>query len=316
MWALLAMVMALALFASLSIEHMHQSEQTAFHVAERSMESQSAEQMEDFASAAWGYFSAESISAGQKISVSSLISSGYLPNGFSSYNAFGQKLEALTGKTSLVAYYENQPTNLYGNPIDSETENAFSMAIVEKLSAMQENAPQYVAGVTYNGNSGRNYDQVLLPYSTTAITMSANDPQFSLDFPSVIDLVNVLPSAKIISASTTSATTQGTGNTNSNPIASLSPGKSYTDSAGNVFTAYNSSQGTVIYVPVSDGYLWMPQSVFSESDPSLSDFYVPSGTGTNDSGEGPYSLSVSGNEVYGYWNGGHQGTFPLSDFGG
>jgi hypothetical protein len=97
-------------------------------------------------------------------------------------------------------------------------------------------------------------------------------------------------------------------------IANLQPGQSYTDPNGNTFTAYNSSQGVLIYVPVPAGYLWFPQSVFSETPPSLSGFYVPQGTGTGDHGEGPYAITVSGNAVTGYWNGQAQQVFPLSDF--
>lgn len=103
--------------------------------------------------------------------------------------------------------------------------------------------------------------------------------------------------------------------TPSSSIARLQPGQSYTDPDGNTFTAYNSSQGVLIYVPVPAGWLWFPQSVFTETSPSLSGFYVPSGTGTGKSGEGPYSLTTSGNTVTGYWDGEAQGEFPLSDFG-
>ncbi len=100
-------------------------------------------------------------------------------------------------------------------------------------------------------------------------------------------------------------------------IGALQPGQTYTDSQGNTFTAYNSSQGVVIktIVNVTGSYLWFPQKVFSESSPSISGFYVPSGTGTGDTGEGPYSLSTNGNTVEGYWSGEHQANFPLSDFG-
>lgn len=105
--------------------------------------------------------------------------------------------------------------------------------------------------------------------------------------------------------------------TYSSRIASLKPGQTYTDSEGNTFTAYNSSQGVVIKtsVNVTGAYLWFPQSVFEKSNPSISGFYVPSGTGTGDTGEGPYSLQTSGQTVEGYWDGQHQANFPLSDFG-
>jgi ribosomal protein L18 len=116
-----------------------------------------------------------------------------------------------------------------------------------------------------------------------------------------------ISSANIQQAAQTAATAGGA-------IANLKPGQSYTDSQGQTFTAYSSSQGVVIYTAVPDGYLWFPQSAFSESTPSLNNFYVPSGTGTHDTGEGPYSLVTSGNTVNGYWDGQQQGTFPLSDF--
>ena len=104
------------------------------------------------------------------------------------------------------------------------------------------------------------------------------------------------------------------------PIASLKPGQSYTDSNGNIFTAYNSSQGVVIKaVSVTTNNtgtpLWFPQSVFSQSSPSLSRYYLPSGTGTGYGGSGPYSLTTNGNSVEGFWYGQHLANYPLSDFG-
>jgi hypothetical protein len=100
------------------------------------------------------------------------------------------------------------------------------------------------------------------------------------------------------------------------PIAQLKAGQTYTDAQGNTFTAYSSNQGVVIETSGGgSGYnLWFPQEVFSENPPSIQNFYVPSGTGTGDAGEGPYSLSTSGQTVEGFWYGHHLANFPLSDF--
>lgn len=104
--------------------------------------------------------------------------------------------------------------------------------------------------------------------------------------------------------------------TPSSPIARLQPGQSYTDPDGNTFTAYNSSQdGVVIYLPIPSGWVFFPRSVFAETHPTLSDFFVPVGTGPGGRGGGPYSMTTSGNTVIGYWNGQIECYLPLSDFG-
>lgn len=192
MWAILALVMSLALFAMLSFMHMEQSENTVMHAEERSMEVQSAQQMNTFASAAWAYATAQSVGSGTSISVAQLISAGYLPTGFSATNPFGQTIVAVAGNKTLAAYYQNPPSTILGQPVNAATESGVALRIAAYLAAMQENTPQFVAAVSSNGGSG-SYTQALLPYNTSPISMSGNDPQFSTSFPSLLDLVGVLP---------------------------------------------------------------------------------------------------------------------------
>lgn len=220
MWTLLALVLSLGLFSMLSLMHMHQSEERAFHVAEKAMETQSAQQMQIFTSSAWAYAGAQGLPSGKTISVDALINAGYLPQSFDENNAFGQELEAVTGQGSLVSYYKNPPSTLYGTPVTSQTEEGVAMAIAERLSAMQENSPQYVAAISNNGGSGSDYNLALMPYAQTAITMSSNDPAFNTAFPSLLDMVNVLPSTSINSGSASAATTSTCGS----PVSYSSPG--------------------------------------------------------------------------------------------
>lgn len=316
MWSLIAAVMGLALFSILSLTHIENKMDTIKHATLNSVESQAAIQMNSFSVAAYEYDTAKSLPSGSLISVSQLISAGYLLSSFPLNSPFGQPLQGLTGKNgTLVTYYvydqSTYPMNFYGIPVNSDTANAIFMSVAKKLSTMQGSSPTYVSAVASNGG-GNAYNEALMPYSQTAISMNANDPQFNFSFPSTINLVNIFtPNQLSFGSASSSSSVSNSGSS----IASLLPGQSYTDSAGNTFTAYNSSQGVVIYVPVPDGYLWFPQSVFKENPPSLSNFYVPSGTGTNDQGEGPYSLQYQSNgTVNGYWDGELQGNFPISDF--
>jgi hypothetical protein len=170
--------MALGLFGLLSLAHMEQDENATFQVAQSVMETQSAQQMDSFTTAAWAYVTANSVSTGAIISVAQLVNAGYLPTAFTASNPFGQTLIGLTGTNTLATYYQNPPNTLYGTPVTPRTEKGVAMKMAEKLSAMQENAPVYVAAISYNGGTGA-YTQALLPYASTALTMSANDPQFS-----------------------------------------------------------------------------------------------------------------------------------------
>ncbi len=206
MWVLLSIVMALGLFGLLSLTHMEQEKNATFQVAQSVMETQSAQQMDSFTTAAWAYVTANSVSTGARISVAQLVSAGYLPAAFTASNPFGQTLVALTGTNTLAAYYQNPPNTLYGVPVIPRTEKGVAMKMAEKLSAMQENAPEYVAAISYNGGTG-----ALLPYAATALTMSTNDPQFSTAFPSLLDLVNVLPATSEAGASTPGDSSTGTG---------------------------------------------------------------------------------------------------------
>lgn len=205
MWVLLSIVMALGLFGLLSLTHMEQDENATFQVAQSVMETQSAQQMDSFTAAAWAYATANNVSTGATISVTQLVNAGYLPTAFTASNPFGQMLVALTGNNTLAAYYQNPPSTLYGMPIVPRTEKGVAMKMAEKLSAMQENAPQYVSAISDNGGTGA-YTQALLPYAATALTMSTNDPQFSTAFPSLLNLVNVLPATALESGGGTSAT--------------------------------------------------------------------------------------------------------------
>lgn len=224
MWMILALVMSLGLFGLLSLMHMHQEENTAFHAAMSAMESRSAQQMDTFASAAWAYATAENVSAGTTLSVAQLVHAGYLPTAFAASNPFGQTLTAMTGKNTLAAYYQNPPTTLYGTPIVTRTEKGVAMRMAEKLAAMQENAPQYVSAISDNGGSGTTYTQALLPYSATALTMSTNDPQFHTGFPSLLNLVNVLPSTFIASGSGGSSATAPTSSGVCDTVSFTTPG--------------------------------------------------------------------------------------------
>ena len=201
MWMMVALVMSLALFALLSLTHMEQDQNAVYQTALSAMETRSASQMDTFTSAAWAYATANNVSTGATISVAQLISAGYLPTAFTASNPFGQTLVALTGNYTLAAYYQNPPNSLYGMPVVHRTETGVAMKMAEKLSAMQENAPEYVAAVSYNGGSGNTYNQALLPYAVTALTMSTNDPQFRTIFPSLLDMVNVLPATALESGS-------------------------------------------------------------------------------------------------------------------
>ncbi|MBU2765574.1 hypothetical protein HAP94_05040, partial [Acidithiobacillus ferrivorans] len=206
MWVLLSIVMALGLFGLLSLTHMEQDENATFQTAQSVMETQSAQQMDSFTTAAWAYVTANSVSTGATISVAQLVNAGYLPTAFTASNPFGQTLVALTGTGTLAAYYQNPPNTLYGVPVIPRTEKGVAMKMAEKLSAMQENAPEYVAAISYNGGTGA-YTQALLPYAATALTMSTNDPQFSTAFPSLLDLVNVLPATGLSAGASATAST-------------------------------------------------------------------------------------------------------------
>lgn len=216
MWAIIAVVMSLALFALLSLTHMEREQGAVYQTALSAMETRSASQMDTFTSAAWAYATANAVSTGATISVAQLVTAGYLPTAFTASNPFGQTLVALTGNNTLAAYYQNPPNTLYGMPVVPRTEKGVAMTIAEKLSAMQENVPEYVSAISDNGGSGA-YTQALLPYASTALTMSTNDPQFSTVFPSLLDLVNVLPATALNSGAVgaTAPTTSGVCDTQS-----------------------------------------------------------------------------------------------------
>jgi len=223
MWAMIALVMSLALFSLLSLTHMEQDENSVYQSALSAMEIQSAQQMDTFASAAWAYATANAVSTGVTISVGELISAGYLPTAFAASNPFDQTLTALTGNNTLAAFYQNPPNTLYGVPVVPGTEKGVAMAMAEKLSAMQENAPLYVAAISYNGGSGA-YTQALLPFAATALTMSTNDPQFSTTFPSLLDLVNVLPATGLSAGSGSGATAAANSGVCGTPVSYTTPG--------------------------------------------------------------------------------------------
>ncbi len=246
------------------------------------------------AQAAASYITASTASTGStptSVTVSGLVSDGYLPSSYSS------GLSPVGGPLEIRLYRESGGGN--GVLVYTEFGNGvYAMPNSNLYDYMNLNA-HLCAGLA-NGSFSCYLGAIQGKLSNYGVSPPSNNAMFA---PMAWDWV---PAAPIQSS-----------NSAASAIANLQPGQSYTDSAGNTFTAYASSSGTVIYVPanVTGAYLWFPQSVFSESSPSLSGFHVPSGTGTNDTGEGPYSLSTNGSQVDGYWNGELQIIMPISDFG-
>jgi hypothetical protein len=172
------------------------------------METNAAIEMSEFANAAYAYAQADGVAAGVQITAPTLVAAGFLPASFSATNEFGQTVQAVTGKgysgsLAVLAYYSAPPTNTLGLANTSQIQSSFSFGIAERLSSVQENSPVYDAAVL----TGSGYGSAQMPFSSasSAVDLTSYFSGYTNTFPSVVDMVDVLPSGSTPTASSASS---------------------------------------------------------------------------------------------------------------
>lgn len=199
MWNLILTLMAIGLFAGVTLMHettsMNSIEQAALHAEETS----AAAMLNQIAQAGATYIAANNPPPEVSIHVSTLISAGYLPAGFPSQNAFGQTPILLpvttplgTSGHSFLVYYQHAPTVLSDRPLTFQNEYGAAMGIAMDLSDMEQGQDGYTAGVDY-GPIGQVPTPITLPYSRSQIFITPSAPVFYKNFPDPIIMVNVVP---------------------------------------------------------------------------------------------------------------------------
>ncbi|MDD2859739.1 MAG: hypothetical protein PHI71_01550 [Acidiphilium sp.] len=204
MWNIVAVILAIGIAGGLALTQEQGAEATASSAAISAAETQAAQQMNIFATAAYNYASTNSLSAGTTVTAATLLAKKALPAGFEAENVFGQALvgmvtgSSISGQIGMIDYYGNAPTTLLGLPLGVvQVEDGVATKIAQDLSAMQENAPAFIAAVANQNGGTSGYSSALLPFGQTAIGLSTYAPKFTTSFPSLLDLADILPSTGV-----------------------------------------------------------------------------------------------------------------------
>lgn len=202
MWNLLGIMLALVVFAVIALNQDHSTLLTVQEVALKNTEIAAADQMSQFATAAYTYASANGSSVGTSISPAQVIAAGYLPANFSAANGFGQTLiatvatkPAVAGSPAMIVSYQNAPNNLYGMPVSYQNNVAVSMKIATVMADLQQGNSAYVSGTYEPALKGSAIiSGVIFPFSeNSSISMLPYDPTFSQSFVGAVDLINIIP---------------------------------------------------------------------------------------------------------------------------
>ena len=185
MWSIVGVIIAIALFAKLSLIFYERTEDSirkkAFDVAAE----KAAYSLATFYRATRSYAQATNAS-NRTVDVQTLISSNYLPKGFSANNDFGQVLEAKIGATwSRIAAYWKSAANFSKYRIDSSpTSIGYAMAQMKIANlAVQPvaNIPGIMVGIASGANvtSSPPYSMILIPGSSAGSSVGVTG--FSLN---------------------------------------------------------------------------------------------------------------------------------------
>ena len=108
MWSIIAVIIAVALFAKLSLIFFGRAQDSVREKALALSIDKSAVALSTFAQASRSYAQANGSTSGTTLTVSTLVGASLLPSGFVATNDFGQTLEAKVGSTpsTIVAYWK------------------------------------------------------------------------------------------------------------------------------------------------------------------------------------------------------------------
>ncbi len=199
MWNIIAALLSLAIFAGVALmqdsQTMHRIERAAIQARETS----AAFELNQIANAASAYLTASNAPAGTTVSVTELVSAGYLPDGFSQQGPFGQTPVAMavnspagvTGK-SLLVYYTDAPTTLGDQPLTIQNEMGVAMGIAQELDNMEQGQTGFSSGVDY-GPSGVAPTPLILPYTGSRVSLVQATASLAEHFPDPMIAVNVIP---------------------------------------------------------------------------------------------------------------------------
>jgi hypothetical protein len=204
MYSFVAALLAVALFAGLALRQDNVVFEHIQNAGVRHVEVEAATQMVQFATAAQSYVVAQKPAAGSTVVTAQLVAANLLPTNFSAVNGFGQSLQARVGtgyggEDGVLVYYANAMTQMYGLPNTTQTQSSIAFAIAQVAASLQESSPGFVSAVL----TGTGYTEAQFPFlgSAGAIDLTTYFAGFSGAFPSVVDLVNILPNDSTSSSS-------------------------------------------------------------------------------------------------------------------